>query len=85
MSIPCEHIHKVHSLLGRELKGSFEPRLSIPEFCLAAGSRLTEGTQSLIVNYSHDTIIRSSLDMEDNNTDDFEIAYAESIFSPEKC
>ena len=64
----CKHIHKVHSLVVRNRKEAERYTESMSSTAMTQESAAPPDTE----------------DMEDTNTDEIEIAYAESIFSPEK-
>ena len=64
----CKHIHKVHSLVVKNRKET---------------KRHTESQTSSATTHESESPPDTE-GMEDTNTDDFEIVYAESTFSPEK-
>ena len=64
----CKHIHKVHSLVVQNRKET---------------KRHTE-SQTSTASTQESESPPDTEDMEDTNTDDFEIVYAESTLSPEK-
>ena len=64
----CKHINKVHSLVVKNWKET---------------KRYTESVSSTAMTQESESPPHTE-DMEDTNTDDFEIVYAETTFSPEK-